>query len=142
MLNTIGKAVMAVAALAALALGGSVVADAADNGSTTSSNSSAAQQGYGWGYGPPPNGAAPGGGPAGGHVGKNGRREEPLTGDTAAKVKKAALDKVPGGTVERVETDVDHGSPYEAHVRKSDGTELEVLVNRDFEVTAVNTMTR
>ena len=42
--------------------------------------------------------------------------------------------------MERVETDVDHGSPYEAHVRKSDGTELEVLVNEDFEVTAVNTM--
>ena len=42
--------------------------------------------------------------------------------------------------VERVETDVDHGSPYEAHVRKSDGTELEVLVNKDFAVTAVNTM--
>jgi hypothetical protein len=35
---------------------------------------------------------------------------------------------------------VDHGSPYEAHVRKSAGTELEVLVNRDFQVTAVNQM--
>ncbi|HMJ95120.1 MAG TPA: hypothetical protein VK486_04665 [Thermoleophilaceae bacterium] len=34
----------------------------------------------------------------------------------------------------------DHGSPYEAHVRKSDGTELEVLVNKSFEVTAVNNM--
>jgi hypothetical protein len=39
-----------------------------------------------------------------------------------------------------VETDADHGSPYEAHVRRSDGTELEVLVNKDFEVTAVNEM--
>ena len=48
--------------------------------------------------------------------------------------------KVPGGTVLRVETDADHGSPYEAHVRKSDGTEVEVLVNKDFEVTAVNEM--
>ena len=36
--------------------------------------------------------------------------------------------------------DADHGSPYEAHVRKSDGTELEVLVNKSFEVTAVNNM--
>ena len=51
-----------------------------------------------------------------------------------------ALAAVPGGTIERVETDADHGSPYEAHVRKSDGTELEVLVNKDFQVTAVNTM--
>jgi hypothetical protein len=47
---------------------------------------------------------------------------------------------VPGGTIERVETDTDHGSPYEAHVRKSDGTELEVLVNKSFQVTAVNAM--
>ena len=60
--------------------------------------------------------------------------EKALTGETAAKVKAAALKKVPGGTVLRVETDADHGSPYEAHVRKSDGTEVEVLVNKDFEV--------
>jgi uncharacterized membrane protein YkoI len=57
-----------------------------------------------------------------------------------AKVKAAALAKVPGGTVERVETYVDHGSHYEAHVRKADGTELEVLVNDSFQVTAVNQM--
>ena len=84
-------------------------------------------QGYG---GPPPGGANM----------PQHKAETPLTGDTAAKVKAAALKKVPGGTIERVETDSDHGSPYEAHVRKSDGTELEVLVNKSFEVTAVNTM--
>jgi hypothetical protein len=78
--------------------------------------------------------------PQGAHIGPNGVREEPLTGDTAAKVRQAALDKVSGGTVERVETDADHGSPYEAHIRRSDGTELEVLVNKDFSVTAVNEM--
>ena len=72
-----------------------------------------------------------------GHVGPNGT-ETLLTGDVAAKVRQAALDKVGGGTVERVETDADHGSPYEAHIRRSDGTELEVLVNKDFSVTAVN----
>ncbi len=60
----------------------------------------------------------------------------------AAKVKAAAEKKVSGGTIERVETDVDHGSPYEAHVRKADGTELEVLVDSGFNVTAVNTMGR
>lgn len=76
----------------------------------------------------------------GGHIGPNGAREELLTGDVAAKVRQAALDKVGGGTVERVETDADHGSPYEAHIRRSDGTELEVLVNKDFSVTAVNEM--
>ena len=77
---------------------------------------------------------------AGRHVGPNGVREEPLSGDVAQKVREAALAKVSGGTIERVETDADHGSPYEAHVRRSDGTELEVLVGKDFEVTAVNEM--
>ena len=81
-----------------------------------------------------------GSGGSGRHVGPNGVREEPLSGDVAQKVREAALAKVSGGTIERVETDADHGSPYEAHVRRSDGTELEVLVNKDFEVTAVNEM--
>ena len=75
----------------------------------------------------------------GGHVGPNGT-ETLLNGDVATKVRQAALDKIGGGTVERVETDADHGSPYEAHIRRSDGTELEVLVNKDFSVTAVNEM--
>jgi hypothetical protein len=87
-----------------------------------------------------PPGSPPGDPSQGGHIGQNGVREELLTGDTAAKVRRAALDKVGGGTVERVETDADHGSPYEAHIRRSDGTELEVLVNKDFSVTAVNEM--
>ncbi len=121
------KAVMGVGALAALALGGSALADAASNGSSPTTTTATT-----------PNGGP--GGPPGRHVGANGQQEQPLTGETADKVKAAAEAKVSGGTVERVETDVDHGSPYEAHVRKSDGTELEVLVNKDFQVTAVNQM--
>ena len=85
-------------------------------------------------------GKAGGQAPPGRHIGPNGQRERPLSGDVAAKVRAAALAKVAGGTIERVETDADHGSPYEAHVRRSDGTELEVLVNKSFEVTAVNEM--
>jgi uncharacterized membrane protein YkoI len=132
------KMLVALAVLGAAALGGSALAGAASKGSTSSRSTtpsqSSAQQGQ------PPGGAAPGNGATGGHVGRNGQRETLLTGDVAAKVKAAALAKVSGGTIERVETDADHGSPYEAHVRKSDGTELEVLVNKDFQVTAVNTM--
>src|SRR4249919_1433991 len=45
-----------------------------------------------------------------------------LTGDTAAKVKQAALAKVENATVERVETDADGHAAYEAHVIKQDGT--------------------
>jgi hypothetical protein len=130
--NPARKMLMALAVLGAAALGGSALAGAASK-STTPSQSSTQQ-------GQPPGGTAPRDPAAGGHVGRNGQRETLLTGDTAAKVKAAALAKVSGGTVERVETDADHGSPYEAHVRKADGTELEVLVDKDFQVTAVNTM--
>jgi uncharacterized membrane protein YkoI len=132
------KMLVALAVLGAAALGGSALAGAASKGSTSSQSTtpsqSSAQQGQ------PPGGAAPGNGATGGHVGRNGQHETLLTGDVAAKVKAAALAKVSGGTIERVETDADHSSPYEAHVRKADGTELEVLVNKDFQVTAVNTM--
>lgn len=107
--------------------GVSAATDGNDSGSSGSGNSTTA----------PDRGFDPS---RGGHVGPNGTREELLTGDVAAKVRQAALDKVGGGTVERVETDADHGSPYEAHIRRSDGTELEVLVNKDFSVTAVNEM--
>jgi hypothetical protein len=135
MSRTVSRALLAVACVAALALGGSALAGAAGQSTTPQGSTT---QGYGP-QGQPPSGTAPD--PAkGGHVGRNGQRETLLTGDTAAKVRAAALAKVPGATVERVETDADHGSPYEAHLRKSDGTELEVLVDKSFAVTAVNTM--
>ena len=117
--------------LAAAGFGGAALADAATGGSGSSGGSSS---------GPPTGAARPDPTQPGGHVGANGKTEQPLSDAVAAKVKAAAEAKVPGGTVERVETDVDHGSPYEAHVRKSDGTELEVLVNSVLEVTAVSTM--
>src|SRR3954447_19443909 len=124
---SVQKGIAAVAGVAALALGGSALAGAAQSGSSSSSAA-------------PPAGQRPDPTRPGGHVGANGQTEKALPSDVAAKVKAAAEAKVAGGTVERVETDVDHGSPYEAHVRKSDGTELEVLVDKDFNVTAVNTM--
>jgi uncharacterized membrane protein YkoI len=123
MSRRITKLGASVAVLAAVAVGAAAIAGAASNTSTSTSTSAApaarAQ--------PPGNGARP-----------QHKPETPLTGDTAAKVKQAALAKVSGGTIIRVETDSDHGSPYEAHVRKSDGSEVEVLVNKQFEVTAVN----
>ncbi len=69
-------------------------------------------------------------GTRGGHAG-----ETPLTGDDATKATAAAKAEVPDGTVLRVETDAD--GVYEAHVRKSDGTEVEVKMDKDFTVTAV-----
>lgn len=70
----------------------------------------------------------------GGHVGSNGVREELLTGDTAAKATAAALAAVPGGTIQRVETDAE-GATYEAHMTKSDGSQVTVKMDADFKVT-------
>jgi uncharacterized membrane protein YkoI len=127
MSQKVRKSLMTAGALGALGLGGSAIADAATNGSSANGQSSAPAQ--------RPDPTKPGG-----HVGANGKTEAALPSDVAGKVKAAAEAKVSGGTVERVETDVDHGSPYEAHVRKADGTELEVLVNENFDVTDVITM--
>jgi hypothetical protein len=59
-----------------------------------------------------------------------------LTGADAGKAKTAALAAVPGGTVDRVETDAD-GAVYEAHMTKADGTKVTVKFDKDFTVTAV-----
>ena len=74
----------------------------------------------------------------GGHT-VNGKTEKLLTGDVEAKVRAAATAKV-AGTVERVETNVDSSAPYEAHITKADGTEVEVQVNSDYTIAAVNAM--
>ena len=112
------------AAVAAAAVSGGAIANAATSSSATPSASSK-----------PPARHDPS---KGGHT-ANGKTEKLLTGDVAAKVKAAALAKV-SGTVERVETNVDSSAPYEAHIRKADGTEVEVQVSKDYSVAAVNTM--
>ena len=117
MLKGMQKVVVAVCAAAALAVGGAVIADAASNKDSTGS-----QQG--------PAGQARNGTP------KQRSDETLLTDGTAEKVKDAALKKVPGASVLRVETDAE-GSPYEAHLRKSDGSEVTAKVNKQFEVTDV-----
>ena len=61
----------------------------------------------------------------------------PLTGDTLAKVKAAALAEVPDATIVRVETDADGNAAYEAHVVKADGTPATVYVDKQFDVVSV-----
>jgi hypothetical protein len=62
--------------------------------------------------------------------------ETPLTGETAEKVRAAALAEVEGATVVRLETDGDGNAAYEAHLVRPDGTRVTVYVNREFEVVA------
>ena len=115
------------AAVGAAAVSGAAIAGAATSSTPTPSSGSgttaAPQQGR------------PHDPSKGGHT-ANGKTEKLLTGDVESKVRAAALAKVPG-TVERVETNVDSSAPYEAHIRKSDGTEVEVKVDKAFNVTAV-----
>jgi uncharacterized membrane protein YkoI len=73
---------------------------------------------------------------AGGNVdeSKSQRPDEHLlSGDTATKVRAAALAKYPGATVLRVETDSD--GVYEAHLRTTDGRPVTVEVDKAFKVT-------
>ena len=125
--------VTALAAIGAAAIGGSAIANAASSTSstTTTSSGSATQAPQ---TAPPPRDPSLGGHQA------NGKTETLLTGDTASKVEAAAKAKVPNGTIERVETDADTGSPYEAHIRKADGSEVIVYVDKDYNVTGTGTM--
>ena len=79
---------------------------------------------------------APAGPRAGGTVdeSKSQRPDEHLlSGDTASKVRAAALARYPGATVLRVETDSD--GVYEAHLTTTDGRRVTVEVDRAFKVT-------
>jgi uncharacterized membrane protein YkoI len=127
--SSIRTKLTAAAVIAAAALGGSVVANAATGTTTTASGTAAQTQ----------QAAAQRDPSKGGHQ-ANGKTETLLTGDTAAKVEAAAKAKVPGATIERVETDADTGSAYEAHMRKADGSEVIVYVNSSFVVTGTGTM--
>jgi hypothetical protein len=81
---------------------------------------------------------APGSRPGGGTVdeSKSQRPDEHLlSGDTASKVREAALARYPGATVLRVETDSD--GVYEAHLTTADGQRVTVEVGKDFKVTGL-----
>ena len=107
MLSSIRKAAVAVVALGALAFGGATIAGAADKTGSSSKTGQARPQ------------------------------REALSSAVAAKVKAAALEKVPGATVLRTEAGGPYSTAYHAHVKTSDGTLKVVLVNASFEATTV-----
>ena len=125
MFKKVRSGVIALAVLGAIAVGASAIAGAASNTGTTGTTGTTGSQGSSSTAGRPDPATL-----------SHGPGETPLTDGTASKVKQAALDKVSGATLIRVETDSE-GSPYEAHLQKSDGSEVTVKVNKQFEVTAV-----
>ena len=120
MTDRVKNLLLIVLSITALALGGSAIAGAASGGGgggSNSSNSSSSARPH-----------APAGLPP------QRPDETLLTGDTEAKVRAAALSKVSGGTIERVETDADGHAAYEAHMTRSDGSRVTVYVNKAFKV--------
>jgi hypothetical protein len=117
-----GKAALAAGGLlVGGVLAGTLTASAADTSNATNHNGA---------YG------IPGGQRPGGNIdeSKSQRPDEHLlTGDTATKVRAAALAKYPGATVLRVETDSD--GVYEAHLTTTDGQRVTVEVDKAFKVT-------
>jgi hypothetical protein len=73
----------------------------------------------------------------GGHT-ANGITEELLTGDAADKATAAAQQAVPGGTIQRVETDAE-GDAYEAHMTDASGARVTVKMDANFTVTNIET---
>jgi hypothetical protein len=125
MTDRLKNMLLIVLSITALALGGSAIAGAASGGggssSSNNSNNSPARSAN-----RPPAGLPP-----------QRSDETLLTGDTAARVREAALAKVSGGTIERVETDADGHAAYEAHMVRSDGSRVTVYVDKSFNVVDV-----
>jgi len=119
MTDKMKNALLVAASITALALGGAAVAGAASGGGSSSSGSAAASRA-------PASGLPP-----------QRSDEQRLTGDTESKVRAAALAKVAGGTIQRVETDADGHAAYEAHMVKADGTRVTVYVDKSFDVVSV-----
>ncbi len=117
-----------------LLVGGVLAGTLTAGAATTTTNADAAD---------PYAATAPGAGPRGGAVdeSKSQRPDEHLlTGETASKVRAAALARYPGATVLRVETDSD--GVYEAHLTTADGKRVTVEVGKDFKVTGLESAPR
>ncbi|HEY2160425.1 MAG TPA: hypothetical protein VGH24_03890 [Solirubrobacteraceae bacterium] len=120
MFRSIPKVLAGVAAVAALALGGSAIAGAASSSSTGTTTSGAPSSK------PPANFPAPG-------TAAHEDAEKPVTGDSAAKAQAAAIKSVGGGTAGAVTTDFT-GRGFEVTVTKTDGSKVEVHLDSSYGV--------
>ena len=110
-MSTIRSKLVTGAVVGAAALGGAAIASAASTPTTSTSPAASSSTQQ----------AQPQRDPSkGGHT-VNGKTEKLLTGDVEAKVR-------------------DSSAPYEAHIVKADGSAVEVQVNSDYTVAAVNAM--
>jgi hypothetical protein len=124
-MTSINRKIVTGAIVLGTALGSYGVANAASGSSSSSGSGSTSTTGAG----------APAAAPQG--WGAQRSDETLLTGDTAAKVTAIAQAKLPGATVDRVETDADGHAAYEAHVTKSDGTLATVYVDKNLNFVSI-----
>ena len=125
MTETPKKAAVAVAASVGVALGAFGIADAASTAKHTTKRHATSSASTDTARGP--------------------KNEPALTGDTLTSASDAALAAVPGGTVERASKEDSSdasGAAYEVHVKKSDGSDVEVLEDSAFKVLSVKASTR
>jgi hypothetical protein len=161
MTDRIKKLLMSIAALAALAAGGAAYAGAQSSPATTSTATpaAAAESETGTAEDPADDPADKGEGTeqAGEHG--DGDVNDSVTGDAAAKAKAAALAKVPGGTVGDIsaeQADAAKGTDkpeagdtpdpayeskiaYDVEVTKTGGTQVNVHLDKAFQVLGVET---
>jgi hypothetical protein len=114
------KVAAGVAALAALALGGSALANAATSQQSTATSSGGSTQSARPAF--PAHGTA-----------AHESLERPVAGAAAARARGAAVKAVGGGKAGVVTTDVS-GHGYEVTVTKSDGSKVEVHLDQSFGV--------
>jgi hypothetical protein len=121
MFHRIQKVLAGLAALAALALGGSAIAGAASTqtATTTTTPSTTPAQ-------PPFDGPAHG-------TAAHESAEKTVSGDAAAKAQAAAVKSVGSGTAGAVTNDL-RGTGFETTVTKSDGTKVEVHLDSSYNV--------
>lgn len=152
MIDKLKKILLGVAALAALGFGGSALAGAASGG-----NDNAAPQGK-EAEGPERNEAAEGkqaenaadtdnvqdenGKDDAGEASESGDKGEesdkPLTGDVAIRAKQAALAETGGGKAGDAEAEQESGASYAVEVTKTDGSKVDVHLDDQYKVTAVD----
>jgi hypothetical protein len=114
MSNYVKKLLVGGAGVAALAVGGSAIADAATSHAGTTTTTTPAP--------PPAHGTA-----------AHEDAEKAVTGADAAKAQAAAVKALGGGTAGAVTTDC-RGSGYEVTVTTSDGSSVEVHLDASFDV--------
>jgi hypothetical protein len=128
--SIIRKTLVTGALVAGTAFGAAGIASAASSSSTTTPASSSNQTA------PPAgsNGSPPTGPPGDPATVTHGPNETLLTGTDLQKADAAATAAVPGATIIRAETDSSGASPYEVHMKKSDGTYVTVQLDANFKV--------